>query len=188
MKKIASLDFSFFFIYLSFLFTCTQIELDRLKKEKAIAVEALRAEAAEAHRLSVEAAAARKAAEPVTEVKFEQEGVGEEDGEWKKQGPTGRVPVSVPVNAASKGDEGAAPALWKSTRAPSTGGGLENAFGSNSRRPSAFGQSASGGGDGSVWRGSRGGGGDAPAPVRSGSDWGGGYVKFYQQFLYFIPL
>lgn len=153
-----------------------QIEAERVKKEKAAAVEAVRAGAAEAHRLAQEAAAARKAAEPIPEVKPEQEGGGDEDGEWKQQGSTGRASLPVPASAASKGDEGTAPALWKSVRAPSTGGGLD-AFG-GSRKPAAFGQSGSGGGDG--WRGgSRGGGGDAPPAVRGGSDWGGGYVTYH---------
>ena len=167
----------FHIIYtLALLSRTIQIEADRVKKEKAAAVEAVRAGAAEAHRLAQEAAAARKAAEPVIEVKPEQEGGGDEDGEWKQQGSTSRASLPVPASAASKGDEGAAPALWKSVRAPSTGGGLENAFG-GSRKPAAFGQSGGGGGDGAGWRGgSRGGGGDAPPAVRGGSDWGGGYV------------
>lgn len=133
-------------------------------------MEAIRAEAAESHRLAAEAVAARKAAEPAP---VPVESVSEEEGEWKKQGPTGRVPISV----ASKGEEGAA-APWKSSRASGTSS-LENAFGGGSaaRRPT-FGSGASagggdrGGGEGSGWRGSRGT--DAPAPVRQGSDWGGG--------------
>lgn len=143
-----------------------EAEAERVRKEKAAAMEVIRAEAAEAHRVAAEAAAARKALEPpAPEREKDIESAPEEEGEWKKQGPATRVPVSV---ASTRTDDSAA---WKSSRTSTSGGsGLDNAFGGGAARKPAFG---SGGGDGggSGWRGSRGN--DAPAPVRGGADWGG---------------
>lgn len=144
-----------------------EIEAARLAKEKAIAMEVIRAEAAEAHRLAVEAAAAKKALEPpVVERERERESTPDDEGDWKKSGPSGRVQVSVAKT-------GETPALWKPSRVSS----LDTAFGGNSgavRRPT-FGASGGGGGDGGGsgggFRGSRGN--DGPAPTRGGSDWGG---------------
>jgi septal ring factor EnvC (AmiA/AmiB activator) len=151
-----------------------EAEAEKARKEKAAAMEIIRAEAAEAHRIAAEIAAAKKAAEPpVVERERERESAPEDEGEWKKQGPTGRVPINV---ASTKTEDGAA-APWKASR-PSGGGGLESAFGGNNttRRPT-FGAGATGGdrglsGETSGWRGSRGN--DAPAPaMRGGADWGG---------------
>ena len=145
-----------------------EIEAARLAKEKAIAMEVIRAEAAEAHRLAVEAAAAKKALEPPVvererERERERESTPDDEGDWKKSGPSGRVQVSVAKT-------GETPALWKPSRVSS----LDTAFGGNSgavRRPT-FGATGGGdGGSGGGYRGSRGN--DAPAPTRGGSDWGG---------------
>lgn len=147
-----------------------EVEAERVRKEKAAAMEVIRAEAAEAHRVAAEAAAARKALEPpAPERERDIESTPEEEGEWKKQGPATRVPVSV---ASTRTDDGAS-AAWKSSRSStSTGSGLDNAFGGSAARKPTFG-TGGGGGDGgnSGWRGSRGN--DAPAPIRGGADWGG---------------
>jgi septal ring factor EnvC (AmiA/AmiB activator) len=140
-----------------------EIEAARVAKEKALAMEVIRAEAAEAHRIAVEAAAAKKALEPpVAERERERESTPDDEGDWKKSGPSGRVQVSVAKT-------GETPALWKPSRVSS----LDTAFGGNSgavRRPT-FGASGGDGGSGGGYRGSRGN--DAPAPTRGGSDWGG---------------
>jgi hypothetical protein len=138
-----------------------EIEAARVAKEKALAMEVIRAEAAEAHRIAVEAAAAKKALEPPV-VERERESTPDDEGDWKKSGPSGRVQVSVAKT-------GETPALWKPSRVSS----LDTAFGGNSgaaRRPT-FGASGGDGGSGGGYRGSRGN--DAPAPTRGGSDWGG---------------
>ena len=148
------------------------MEAERIKKEKSAALEIIRAEAAESHRIAMEAAAAKKALEPVvvvteksdmrsdnrSESRFEGgSGEGNEEGEWQKQGPSNRVPISVAAKGTSGSEE---PAVWKSRSSTSGGGGLENAFGGAGKRPTgSFGSNPPGGGGGgetSGWRGSRG--------------------------------